>query len=134
MPSSPFFVYTFTPGPYRSLSVLTAGSAALARRATQSRPRGPAQGEGRGVDRRPGGRVGRAFASVFANPALRRINLAHAASVIGDWAYAVAVSVWAYQQGGATAVGVFGVARYVVDGGARSAARDARRPLPDAGS
>ena len=59
------------------------------------------------------GESGRAFASVFANPALRRINLAHAASVTGDWAYAVAVSVSAYEQGGATAVGVFGVLRYV---------------------
>lgn len=56
---------------------------------------------------------GRALASSFRNPALRRINLALAASVIGDWAYAVAVSVWAFGQGGATAVGLFGVARYV---------------------
>ena len=50
---------------------------------------------------------------MFRNPGLRRVNLAFAASVIGDWAYAVAVSVWAYGQGGATAVGLFGVARYV---------------------
>ncbi len=57
--------------------------------------------------------AGRAFASVFRNPSLRRINLAFTASVIGDWAYAVAVSVWAFSQGGATAVGLFGVARYV---------------------
>jgi len=57
--------------------------------------------------------AGRAFASVFRNPSLRRINLAFTASVIGDWAYAVAVSVWAFGQGGATAVGLFGVARYV---------------------
>ncbi len=57
--------------------------------------------------------AGRAFASVFRNPSLRRINLALTASVIGDWAYAVAVSVWAFSQGGATAVGLFGVARYV---------------------
>jgi MFS family permease len=56
---------------------------------------------------------GRAFGAVFRNPGLRRINLAFAASVIGDWAYAVAVSVWAYEHGGAAAVGLFGVARYV---------------------
>ena len=43
----------------------------------------------------------RAFAAVFRNPGLRRINLAFAASVIGDWAYAIAVSVWAFQEGGA---------------------------------
>jgi MFS family permease len=54
-----------------------------------------------------------ALAEVFRNPGLRRINLALAGSIIGDWAYAVGVSVWAYRQGGATAVGVFGVARYV---------------------
>ncbi len=52
-----------------------------------------------------------AIAAVFRNPGLRRVNVAFAASVIGDWAYAVAVSVWAYGHGGATAVGAFGVAR-----------------------
>ena len=57
---------------------------------------------------------GRAFGDVFRNPSLRRINLALAGSVIGDWAYAVAVSIWAYQQGGATALGVYGVARFIV--------------------
>ena len=59
------------------------------------------------------GESGRAFASVFTNPALRRINVANAASVIGDSAYAVAVAVWAYEEGGAAAVGVFGVLRYL---------------------
>jgi MFS family permease len=54
-----------------------------------------------------------ALAEVFRNPGLRRINLALAGSVMGDWAYAVGVSVYAYRQGGATAVGVFGVVRYV---------------------
>ena len=55
----------------------------------------------------------RSFAAVFRNPALRRINLALAASVIGDWAYSVAVSVWVFQEHGAAALGFFGVARYV---------------------
>lgn len=54
-----------------------------------------------------------AFSDVFRNPGLRRINLALAGSVIGDWAYGIAVAVWAYDQGGATAVGVFGVVRFV---------------------
>jgi MFS family permease len=54
-----------------------------------------------------------AFAKVFRNRELRRINIAFAGSVIGDWAYSIAISVWAYQHGGATAVGVLGVARYV---------------------
>lgn len=54
-----------------------------------------------------------ALAEVFRNPGLRRINLALAGSVMGDWAYAVGVSVFAYRQGGATAVGLFGVVRYL---------------------
>lgn len=54
-----------------------------------------------------------ALAEVFRNPSLRRINIALAGSVMGDWAYAVGVSVYAYGQGGPTAVGVYGVARYV---------------------
>lgn len=49
--------------------------------------------------------------TVFRNPGLRRVNLALAGSLIGDWAYATAVTVWAYGVGGATAVGVWGVVR-----------------------
>jgi MFS family permease len=54
-----------------------------------------------------------ALAEVFRNPGLRKVNLALAGSIVGDWAYAVGVSVFAYRDGGATAVGVFGVVRYV---------------------
>lgn len=54
-----------------------------------------------------------AMAEVFRNPGLRKINVALAGSVMGDWAYGVAVSVYAYGQGGATAVGVYAVVRYV---------------------
>jgi MFS family permease len=43
--------------------------------------------------------------AVFANPALRRIQLALAGSMIGDWAYGTAVVVWAYHAGGATLIG-----------------------------
>ena len=57
---------------------------------------------------------GRAFAAVFRNPGLRRLNLAFAASVIGDWAYAIAVSVWAFQQGGRDGARAVRRARYVV--------------------
>jgi MFS family permease len=52
-----------------------------------------------------------AFASVFRNRDLRKVNLALAGSVIGDWAFGIAVAVWAYQEGGATAVGVYGVVK-----------------------
>lgn len=54
-----------------------------------------------------------AFSNVFRNPGLRRVNTALAGSVIGDWAYGIAIAVWAYDQGGATAVGIFGVVRFV---------------------
>ncbi len=54
-----------------------------------------------------------AFRDVFANPALRRIQLAWAASIIGTWAYGIAVVVYAYEQGGATAVGVVTMVRWL---------------------
>jgi MFS family permease len=56
---------------------------------------------------------GRAFREVFRNDSLRRIELAWAASILGTWAYGIAVVVYAYDQGGATAVGVVGLARWV---------------------
>ena len=49
--------------------------------------------------------------TVFANRNLRRLNLALAGSMIGDWAAATAFAVWAYGVGGATAVGVWGTIR-----------------------
>jgi MFS family permease len=45
--------------------------------------------------------------SVFRNPGLRRVELALTGSMIGDWAFATAVTVWAYGVGGVTAVGVW---------------------------
>jgi MFS family permease len=55
----------------------------------------------------------RSLRDVFRNPGLRRIELAFAGSIIGDWAYAVGVAVYAYERGGPTAVGILGVVRYV---------------------
>ena len=52
--------------------------------------------------------------SVFGNPALRRIEAALATSMIGDWAYATAVVVWAYGVGGARLVGIWMAVRYVL--------------------
>jgi MFS family permease len=49
--------------------------------------------------------------SVFANPNLRKIQLALAGSMIGDWAYSTAVAVWAYQVGGAKVVGIWAAVR-----------------------
>ncbi len=51
--------------------------------------------------------------TVFGNPALRRIQLAFVGSGLGDWAYATALTVWAYQEGGAAAVGAFQAVRFV---------------------
>jgi MFS family permease len=59
---------------------------------------------------------GRAFRDVFENQALRRIQLAWAASILGTWAYGIAVVVYAYEQGGATAVGVVTMVRWLAAG------------------
>jgi MFS family permease len=56
---------------------------------------------------------GRALARVFSNPGLRRLQLAFVGSIVGDWAYATAVAVYAFGQGGAAAVGLLGVVRYL---------------------
>ena len=56
----------------------------------------------------------RALTDVFRNPSLRRLELAFGGSVVGDWAYAVAVAVYAFDQGGPTAVGVLAVVRYLL--------------------
>src|SRR4051794_4759899 len=44
---------------------------------------------------------------VFANRNLRRINLGIAGSMIGDWAYATAISVLAFRWGGPVALGTY---------------------------
>ena len=55
----------------------------------------------------------RALAAVFASPALRRLQLAWIGSILGGWAYIVALGVYAYDQGGPTAVGVVGLIRFL---------------------
>lgn len=57
---------------------------------------------------------GRSLRDVFRNPGLRRIQLAWAGSIIGDWAYSTAFAVYAYYHGGPAAVGVVAVIRYVL--------------------
>jgi MFS family permease len=56
----------------------------------------------------------RAFGEVFSSKGLRRLQLALAGSVIGDWAFVMAMLVYADTQGGATAVGVLTLVRSVV--------------------
>ena len=58
--------------------------------------------------------TGDALRTVFTNPGLRRLNLAFGGSLIGDWAYATAIAVWAYGIGGAKLVAVWAVIRLLL--------------------
>jgi MFS family permease len=53
----------------------------------------------------------RAFAQTFRNSNIRRLELAWAASVTGEWSSIVALSVFAYDVGGPAAVGLVGLIR-----------------------
>ena len=57
--------------------------------------------------------TGRSFHAVFANPQLRKLQLAFAGSVTGEWGFLVALAVYANDQGGATAVSAVLVIRWV---------------------
>jgi MFS family permease len=48
---------------------------------------------------------------MLANPDLRRLELAWGCFYVGDWAHVVALSVYAYRNGGSLAVGVVGLLR-----------------------
>ena len=54
-----------------------------------------------------------AFRRNFANPQLRRLQLAGIGSVVGQWAYSIAISVYAYEAGGAKAVGIVTLIRTI---------------------
>jgi MFS family permease len=54
----------------------------------------------------------RAFKGIYANPSLRRLQLAWIGSSIGTWGYVVALMVYAYDQGGPAAVGLVGLIRW----------------------
>ena len=55
----------------------------------------------------------RALGAVLRSPALRRLQLAWVGSILGGWAYLVALGVYAYDQGGAAAVGLAGLIRFI---------------------
>jgi MFS family permease len=55
----------------------------------------------------------RDFAAVFGNRNLRRLELAWASSIVATWAYGITLVVFAYDHGGAAAVGLVGVLRWV---------------------
>src|SRR2546426_70585 len=61
-----------------------------------------------------GERVGdarRAFASVFTNPPLRRLEVSWTGTICAYWIFIVTLAYYAYQHGGATAVGVVALLR-----------------------
>jgi MFS family permease len=61
----------------------------------------------------------RSFAPVlasFRNPAVRRLQLAFAGSLLGSWSYLVALGVYAYGKGGARDVALVGLLRMVPAG------------------
>jgi MFS family permease len=51
------------------------------------------------------------LAEVFRNPQLCRLELAWGGYYLGEWTHFVALSIYAFENGGAAAVGVLGVAR-----------------------
>jgi MFS family permease len=58
----------------------------------------------------------RDFSGVLRNPDLRRLELAWAFSIVSTWAYSVAVVVFSFEEGGATAVGFVGLLRWLAAG------------------
>lgn len=54
-----------------------------------------------------------ALQDVYRNRGLRRLQLAWAGSIIGSWAYSVAIVVYAYRAGGASAVGFVQLIRWL---------------------
>ena len=52
-----------------------------------------------------------AFRAVFSNAALRRVELSWALSVTAYWVFIIALSLFAYEEGGAAAVGLVGLIR-----------------------
>lgn len=51
------------------------------------------------------------FSAVARNANLRRLELAYGASITSEWAFTVALAVFAYERGGAAAVGILGLVR-----------------------
>ena len=71
-----------------------------------------------------------AYRDVFGNPQLRRIELALVGSVTGDWAYAIALSVFAYEPGRRPRRRPRRAAALLALGRRGALPRDPGRPLP----
>src|SRR5918992_4168322 len=59
------------------------------------------------------GDAARSFGRVFRNRNIRRLETAWAVSIFTYWAYGIALAVFAYQEGGAAAVGLAGLVRFI---------------------
>lgn len=59
------------------------------------------------------GASARAFGQAFGNRDIRRLQLAWGGSLIGTWSYAIALFVYAFEVGGAGAVGLVAVVRWI---------------------
>lgn len=57
-----------------------------------------------------------ALRDVYGNPKLRRLQAANASSIVGGWAYVVALAVFAYRADGAYAVGLLATVRWLCGG------------------
>ena len=57
------------------------------------------------------GQVLAALSAAIRNPDIRRVELAWGAAITAEWAHFVALGVFAYEQGGASAVGIAGLVR-----------------------
>lgn len=55
--------------------------------------------------------AGRAFSEVFRNPNLRRVEVSWAGTVCAYWIFIVTLGLYAYERGGASAVGLVGLLR-----------------------
>src|ERR671937_1912305 len=55
--------------------------------------------------------AGKAFSAVFHNANLRWVELSWAGTVCAYWIYIVTLGLYAYERGGATAVGLVGLLR-----------------------
>ena len=64
----------------------------------------------------------------LATPELRRVQLAFGACAVAHWAFYLIISIYAYDYGGAAAVGVAALARLLPAGLAAPVRRPARRP------
>ena len=70
-----------------------------------------------------------AVGSAIRNPDIRRVELAWGAAIAAEWAHFVAFGVFAYEEGGVSAVGIAGLVR-LLPANARIVEGSVRRSSP----